>query len=181
MLLSRCCITPDPWAWLINHRQRFKSEGESDPMTPALLGKKIGMTRVYDAKGAIVPVTVVQAGPCAVTQVKTQLNRTATSRVQLGFDECKTISGGKEKVRYDKFTMPLMGHCAKAGVTPRRHFKEIRLKEADHRRARRHRRRRYLQRSAICRRDRHQQGQRLRRRHEAPSLRRPVRFARHRT
>ena len=38
-------------------------------MTPALLGKKIGMTRIYDDKGAIVPVTVVQAGPCAVTQV----------------------------------------------------------------------------------------------------------------
>jgi large subunit ribosomal protein L3 len=40
-------------------------------MTPALLGKKVGMTRIYDEKGAIVPVTVVQVGPCNVTQVKT--------------------------------------------------------------------------------------------------------------
>ena len=40
-------------------------------MTPALIGRKVGMTRIYDEKGAVVPVTVVQAGPCAVTQVKT--------------------------------------------------------------------------------------------------------------
>ena len=88
-------------------------------MTPALLGKKIGMTRVYDAKGAIVPVTIVQAGPCAVTQVKT-METDGYFGVQLGFDECKP--------RFS--TQPLMGHCAKAGVTPRRHFHEIRLKEA---------------------------------------------------
>jgi large subunit ribosomal protein L3 len=88
-------------------------------MTPALLGKKIGMTRVYDAKGAIVPVTIVQAGPCAVTQVKT-IESDGYFGVQLGFDECKP--------RFS--TQPLMGHCAKAGVTARRHFKEIRLKEA---------------------------------------------------
>jgi len=88
-------------------------------MTPALLGKKIGMTRVYDAKGAIVPVTIVQAGPCAVTQVKT-IETDGYFGVQLGFDECKP--------RFS--TQPLMGHCAKAGLAARRHFKEIRLKEA---------------------------------------------------
>jgi large subunit ribosomal protein L3 len=88
-------------------------------MTPALLGKKIGTTRVYDEKGAIVPVTVVQAGPCAVTQVKT-VETDGYFAVQLGFDECKP--------RFSTF--PLMGHTAKAGVGPRRHFKEIRLKEA---------------------------------------------------
>lgn len=88
-------------------------------MTPALLGKKIGMTRIYDDKGAVVPVTVVQAGPCAVTQVKT-LESDGYFAVQLGFDECKP--------RFSTF--PLMGHCAKAGVGPRRHFQEIRLKEA---------------------------------------------------
>ena len=53
-------------------------------MTPALLGKKIGMTRVYDEKGSIVPVTVVQAGPCSVTQVKTVEND-GYNGVQLGF------------------------------------------------------------------------------------------------
>ncbi len=88
-------------------------------MTPALLGKKIGTTRIYDDKGAIVPVTVVQAGPCAVTQVKT-VDSDGYNAVQLGFDEIKA-----------KFsTFQLIGHCAKAGVTPRKHFKEIRLKDA---------------------------------------------------
>ena len=88
-------------------------------MTPALLGKKIGMTRVYDEKGSIVPVTIVQAGPCAITQVKT-VESDGYNGVQIGFDECEP--------RFT--TQPLMGHCAKAGVTPRRHFQEIRLKEA---------------------------------------------------
>src|SRR6266481_4954341 len=88
-------------------------------MTPALLGKKIGMTRVYNEKGTVIPVTVVQAGPCAVTQVKTVASD-GYDAVQLGFDECKP----------KHTTIPLMGHCAKAGVTPRRYFREIRLKEA---------------------------------------------------
>jgi len=88
-------------------------------MTPALLGKKIGMTRIYDEKGAIVPVTVVQAGPCAVTQVKT-VESDGYNAVQLGFGEIKA-----------KFsTMPLIGHCAKSGVGPRKYFQEIRLKDA---------------------------------------------------
>src|SRR5215212_5031288 len=88
-------------------------------MTPALLGKKIGMTRIYDDKGSIVPVTVVQAGPCAVTQVKT-VESDGYNAVQLGF--------GEAKARHSNF--PLIGHAAKAGVGPRRHFREIRLKDA---------------------------------------------------
>jgi large subunit ribosomal protein L3 len=88
-------------------------------MTPALLGTKIGMTRVYDEKGSIVPVTIVQAGPCAVTQVKTE-ETDGYFAVQLGFDEIKA--------KYSTF--PLIGHCAKAGVSPRRHFHEIRLTAA---------------------------------------------------
>lgn len=88
-------------------------------MTPALLGKKIGTTRVYDEKGTIVPVTVVQAGPCAVTQVKT-VDSDGYNAVQLGFGEIKA-----------KFsTFQLIGHCAKSGVSPRKHFQEIRLKDA---------------------------------------------------
>src|SRR5690349_8889729 len=80
-------------------------------MTPALLGRKLGMTRIYDEKGAIVPVTVVQAGPCAVTQVKTA-ETDGYNAVQLGFGDTKP-----------KFsTMPEMGHAAKAGVGPKRHF-----------------------------------------------------------
>jgi large subunit ribosomal protein L3 len=88
-------------------------------MTPALLGKKIGTTRVYNEKGAIVPVTVVQAGPCAVTQVKTA-ETDGYHAVQLGFGDIKA-----------KFsTFPLIGHAAKAGVGPKKHFREIKLKEA---------------------------------------------------
>jgi large subunit ribosomal protein L3 len=93
-------------------------------MTPALLGKKIGMTRIYDDKGAIVPVTVVQAGPCAVTQVKTT-DSDGYNAVQLGF--------GDAKARHS--TMALIGHAAKSGSGPKRHFREIRLKEATDRKA----------------------------------------------
>ena len=88
-------------------------------MTPALLGTKVGMTRVYDEKGAVVPVTVVQAGPCHVTQVKT-LQSDGYNAVQLGF--------GDLKAKLSRF--PLIGHAAKAGVGPKRHFREIRLSEA---------------------------------------------------
>ncbi len=87
-------------------------------MTPALLGKKLGMTRIYDDKGTIVPVTVVQAGPCAVTQVKTN-DTDGYNAVQIGFGEVKA-----------KFsTFPLIGHAAKAGLGPIKHFREIRLKD----------------------------------------------------
>jgi large subunit ribosomal protein L3 len=88
-------------------------------MTPALLGKKIGMTRVYDEKGTVIPVTVVEAGPCAVTQVKT-VDSDGYYAVQIGFGEVKP----------KHTTIPLMGHCAKAGAAPKRYFREIRLKEA---------------------------------------------------
>ena len=88
-------------------------------MTPALLGTKIGMTRIYDEKGAVVPVTVVQAGPCAVTQIKTP-DCDGYYAVQLGFEPVKA--------KYS--THPLMGHAARAGVGPHRHFREIRLSAA---------------------------------------------------
>jgi large subunit ribosomal protein L3 len=88
-------------------------------MTPALLGTKVGMTRVYDEKGTVVPVTVVQAGPCSVTQVKT-VDTDGYHAVQLGFSDLKP--------KLSRF--PLIGHAAKAGVGPKRHFREIRLKEA---------------------------------------------------
>lgn len=91
-------------------------------MTPALLGKKIGMTRVYDDKGTVVPVTVVQAGPCAITQVKT-VDSDGYNAVQLGFEEVKA--------RFSTF--PLIGHANKAGSGPCRHFAEIRLKDATER------------------------------------------------
>jgi large subunit ribosomal protein L3 len=92
---------------------------EGDPMTPAILGKKVGMTRVYDEKGAIVPVTIVQAGPCVVTQVKAADGKDGYNAVQIGFGEVKAKHS----------TQPLMGHCAKVGAAPVRHFAEVRLKD----------------------------------------------------
>ena len=88
-------------------------------MTPALLGKKIGMTRVYQ-DGKIVPVTVVQAGPCVVTQVKAADGKDGYNAVQIGYADAQPRHS----------TFPLIGHCAAAGVGPMRHFGEIRLKGA---------------------------------------------------
>jgi large subunit ribosomal protein L3 len=87
-------------------------------MTPALIGTKVGMTRVYDPKGTVVPVTIVQVGPCAVTQVKTAASD-GYEAVQLGYDTIKP--------KYS--TMPLIGHAAKSGVAPQRHYREVRLKK----------------------------------------------------
>ena len=89
-------------------------------MTPALIGKKVGMTRVYDAKGAIVPVTVVLVEPNVITQIKAADGKDKYNAVQIGNEEIKP--------KYSTF--PLIGHCAKSGLTPRRHFAEIRLKNA---------------------------------------------------
>ncbi len=89
-------------------------------MTPALLGKKVGMTRVYNEKGTIIPVTVVQCEPNTVTQIKTADGKDAYNAVQLGFRDCKA-----------KFsTFPLIGHAAKSGSGPKRHFAEMREKDA---------------------------------------------------
>ena len=71
----------------------------------SLIGKKVGMTQIYDEAGKIVPVTVIQAGPCVVVDVKTQ-DRDGYSAVQLGFGEKKAKNVSKA----------VAGHCAKAGV-----------------------------------------------------------------
>ncbi len=70
-----------------------------------LIGKKLGMTRVFDEDGNIVPVTVLQVGPCAVVQVKT-VDKDGYNAVQLGFDPKKLT----------KCTMPMIGHFLKAGL-----------------------------------------------------------------
>jgi len=81
---------------------------------PGLLGKKIGMTSVFSADGKNVPCTVIEAGPCVVTQVKT-VETDGYEAVQLGFQE------KKEK----NTTNALKGHFKKAGVTPKRHLAEF--------------------------------------------------------
>jgi len=84
-----------------------------------LLGEKLGMTQVFDENNRIVPVTVVKAGPCVVTQVRTP-EVDGYSAVQLGF-------GAIDPRKVNK---PRGGHFAKAGVTPRRHVVELRTKDA---------------------------------------------------
>ncbi|MBB3678068.1 50S ribosomal protein L3 [Modestobacter versicolor] len=84
-----------------------------------LLGEKLGMTQVFDENNRIVPVTVVKAGPCVVTQVRTP-EKDGYSAVQLGF-------GAIDPRKVNK---PEGGHFAKAGVTPRRHVVELRTADA---------------------------------------------------
>ena len=94
------------------------SDNGNGSLFAALLGRKVGMTRIYDAKGTIIPVTVVQAGPCVVTQVKTEDGKDGYNAIQLGFEE----------IRERRSTKPLVGHCQKTGqTTPKRAFREIRL------------------------------------------------------
>ena len=85
-------------------------------MNKAIIGRKLGMSQVFLADGTLVPVTVVEAGPCKVTQVKTVEND-GYEAVQLGFTELK-----------DKHaTKPEAGHCKKAGVATQKYLKEFKL------------------------------------------------------
>jgi len=96
------------------------SENGTGVAIAALLGRKVGMTRVYDDKGTAVPVTVVQAGPCIVTQVKTADGKDGYNAIQLGFED----------VKERRSTRPLVGHCKKTGQTgPKRFFREVRLND----------------------------------------------------
>ncbi|MBR3558478.1 MAG: 50S ribosomal protein L3 [Bacteroidales bacterium] len=86
-----------------------------------LIGKKIGMTSIYDASGKVVPCTVIEAGPCVVTQVKT-VETDGYSAIQLAYDE------KKEK----NTTKSLKGHFAKAGTTPKKILREFTRFEEGH-------------------------------------------------
>ena len=86
-----------------------------------LLGKKLGMTQVYDEKGELIPVTVVAAGPCPIVQMRTEEND-GYEALQLAFDE----------VPARKVNKPRTGHLAKAGVAPHRVLKEIRSEVGDY-------------------------------------------------
>ena len=91
----------------------------SESNVKGLLGTKLGMTQVWDAENRVVPVTVIQAGPCVVTQVRTA-DVDGYSAVQLGFGAVKA----------KKVTKPAAGHFEKAGVTPRKHLVELRTGDA---------------------------------------------------
>lgn len=89
-------------------------------MSVGILGTKLGMTQIFDDQGNSVPVTVVQAGPCAVTQVKTK-QTDGYSAVQVGY------GGVAEKA----LSKPELGHLSKAGVGPMRHLREYPIGEAE--------------------------------------------------
>ncbi len=88
-------------------------------MKNAIIGKKIGMTQIFDEKGNVIPVTVVEAGPCVVVQKKT-LETDGYLSLQLGFGD----------VKVNRVNKPLKGHFAKADVAPKKHLKEFKLQNS---------------------------------------------------
>ena len=85
-----------------------------------LLGKKVGMTQIFDEEGRIVPVTVVEAGPCSILQVKTK-EKEGYNAIQLGFGDKTKKAAKKAEV----------GHAAKSGATAKRHVREIRVESTE--------------------------------------------------
>ena len=85
-------------------------------MKKAIIGKKIGMTQIFDETGKVIPVTAIEAGPCVIAQIKT-VETDGYDAVQLGFGD----------VKESKVNKPVKGHYAKASVTPKKHLREFRL------------------------------------------------------
>ena len=88
-------------------------------MQKAIIGKKVGMTQIFDESGKVIPVTVIEAGPCVVTQKKTT-EKDGYNAVQLGFED----------VKESKLTKPELGHLKKAEVALKKHLKEFRVEKA---------------------------------------------------
>ena len=89
-------------------------------MQKGIIGKKIGMTQIFDEKGNVVPVTVIEAGPCVVVQKKTVEND-GYSAIQLGFGD----------ISAKRVTKPLKGHFDKADVAPKRTLREFKFNDPD--------------------------------------------------
>lgn len=87
-------------------------------MKKGLIGKKIGMTQIFDAQGNVIPVTVVEAGPCVITQKKTMEND-GYEAVQVGFGD----------VKVSRVNKPMKGHFDKADVAPKKTLKEFRFED----------------------------------------------------
>ena len=85
-------------------------------MKKALIGKKVGMTQIFDEAGKVIPVTAIEAGPCVVAQVKTEETDGYTA-IQLGFGD----------VKESKLNRPEKGHFSKVNVTPKKHLREFRV------------------------------------------------------
>ena len=89
-------------------------------MKKAIIGKKLGMTQIFAENGAVIPVTVIEAGPCVVVQKKTTEND-GYNAIQVGYEDVKAIH----------VSNPVKGHFAKANVSLKKHLKEFRLENAD--------------------------------------------------
>ena len=85
-------------------------------MKKALIGKKVGMTQIFDEEGKVIPVTVIEATPCTVTQIKT-VEQDGYSAVQLGFGD----------VKESKLNKPRLGHLSKNKLAPKKYLREFRL------------------------------------------------------
>ncbi len=86
-------------------------------MKKGIIGKKLGMTQIFDEKGNVIPVTLIEAGPCVVAQKKT-IENDGYNAVQLAYEDVKK-----------NVNKPQLGHFKKAGVSPKRHLKEFRLED----------------------------------------------------
>ncbi len=89
-------------------------------MNKGLIGKKVGMTQIFDESGKVIPVTAIEAGPCVVAQVKTEETDGYTA-IQLGFGDVKA----------NKVNKPEKGHFSKVNVTPKKHLREFRVNEVE--------------------------------------------------
>ena len=89
-------------------------------MKKAIIGKKVGMTQIFDDNGKVIPVTVIEAGPCVVVAKKTD-EKDGYTAIQMGYADVK------EK----KLTKPELGHLKKAGVAPKKYLKEFKLEESE--------------------------------------------------
>ena len=85
-------------------------------MNKGLIGRKVGMTQIFDEQGKVIPVTAIEAGPCTVVQVKTE-ETDGYNAIQLGFGE----------VKEHKVNKPIKGHYAKSKLTPKKHLREFRM------------------------------------------------------
>ncbi len=105
-------------------------------MKKAILATKIGMTQIFQEDGSLIPVTVLEAGPCVVTQVKT-VDNDGYSAVQVGYVDKKDKiinkdkGGKKEVIHRHGVNKPLKGHFEKAGVSSKRYIRELKLENAE--------------------------------------------------
>ena len=90
-------------------------------MKKAILGKKLGMTQIFDEKGKVIPVTAIEAGPCTVVQIKSK-DADGYEAVKLGFADIKE----------SKLTKPKMGEFKKANITTKKHLREFRLEDINY-------------------------------------------------